>query len=456
VRHQQILVPVLVFIGLVAAAVGSLGAPLIPTIAAVDHVSYSAAQWSLTIALLVGAVVTPVMGRLGDGAGRRLVMLGAVALVAAGCVVSALPLGFAGLLAGRALQGIAFGLVPLAIATARDALPSEQSGAAIGLLSVTTAAGIGVGYPLAAIVTEHLGVGAAFWFGACVSGAAFVMAAFVVPHGPDRPRRPLDVVGAGLLGAALTGLLLVLGFGGEWGWSSGRSIVVGTASLLLAGGWGVWELRTRAPLVDVRLVRNSSVLVADGVILLVGVGIYPLLSLVSRLVQTPTAAGYGFGSSVVVAGLALVPFSIASFLGSRISARFSRRFSPDTVTSVGLFVSLVAMVTFLFARASLPEVFVTMGIAGLGVGCIFASNPLQIIRAVPAGQTGSAMGFNQVLRAVGFAAGSALSASVLAAHTPPGQLLPTADGYSAAALVSIAVLAATLAGNLLVQRQRAT
>jgi MFS family permease len=448
VPRQKILVPVLVFVGLVAAAVASLGTPLVPMIAAADHVTLAAAQWSLTIALLVGAVVAPVMGRLGDGAGRRKVVLGAIGLVLAGCVLSALPLGFGWLLVGRALQGVGLGLVPLAIATARDALAPERSGAAIGLLSVTTAAGIGVGYPIAGLVAGAFGLGAAFWFGAVVSGGALAAAAVVLPPGPQRAARPLDVVGAVLLGASLTGLLLVLGQGGTWGWASTGVLGLAAASVVASVAWVRWELRVPLPLVDVRLVRIRAVLGADVLILLVGVGIYPVLSLVSRLVQTPTAAGYGFGSSAAVAGLALVPFSAASFVASKVAVAWVRRTSPTAVASASCAVLVVAMVTFLVARTTLWEIFVTMGVAGLGVGGVFASNPLQIVAAVPPHETGSAMGFNQVMRSVGFAAGSALSATVLAGYTPAGHAFPTAAGYGAAAVVSIGVLVATLAVSL--------
>src|SRR5215467_11114552 len=121
------LVPVLVFVGLVVAVVGSLGAPLVPAVARAAHVPLAAAQWSLTITLLVGAVTTPVLGRLGDGPRRRGAILAAVAVVVAGCVVAALPVGFGWLLAGRALQGVGLGLVPLAMATARDALPPRRA-----------------------------------------------------------------------------------------------------------------------------------------------------------------------------------------------------------------------------------------------------------------------------------------------------------------------------------------
>lgn len=94
----------LVFLAVVSTAVASLGGPLLPTVAAVDHVSLAASQWTLTISLLAGAVATPLLGRLGDGRRRRAVTMATVAAVLAGCLLSALPFGFAVLLAGRALQ----------------------------------------------------------------------------------------------------------------------------------------------------------------------------------------------------------------------------------------------------------------------------------------------------------------------------------------------------------------
>ena len=61
------LAAVLVFLAVESTAVASLGTPLLPTIEAADHVSLAASQWALTIALLTGAVTTPLLGRLGDG-----------------------------------------------------------------------------------------------------------------------------------------------------------------------------------------------------------------------------------------------------------------------------------------------------------------------------------------------------------------------------------------------------
>jgi predicted MFS family arabinose efflux permease len=87
------------------------------------------------------------------------------------------------------------------------------------------------------------------------------------------------------------------------------------------------------------------------------------------------------------------------------------------------------------------------------VGTVFAALPALIVAAVPAGETGSAMSLNQVLRYVGFALGSALSATVLEAATPRGEAFPSSGGYSAIGLlgvgtcVALAVLTAVLPGR---------
>jgi MFS family permease len=108
--RRNALVPVLIFTTMVAAIVSSLGAPLIPTISRQFHVSVSSAQWSLTVALLAGAISAPIMGRLGDGPRRRETLIAGLVAVALGGVVAALATSLAVLVLGRALQGIGLGL----------------------------------------------------------------------------------------------------------------------------------------------------------------------------------------------------------------------------------------------------------------------------------------------------------------------------------------------------------
>jgi len=422
--RRRALVPVLVFLGMAVAVVSSLGAPLVPTVASDYGVSLSSAQWSLTITLLAGAISTPIVGRLGDGPRRRQVILGALGLIVLGSVLAALPASFVVLLVGRALQGVGLGLTPLGMAVARDHLPPEKSRAAVATLSITTVAGVGLGYPLTALVAQHLGFHAAFWTAAAACALVFVCALVIIPAHPARAHHKLDTLGALLLSVALAGLLIAVSEGGHWGWGSNLLLITAGATLAALASWVAQELRSPHPLVDLRLLRDRSVLTADVTGLIAGVGMYLLMSVVILFVQTPTSTGYGLGTSVVIGALVLVPFSAASVSASRLSPIISQRFGPTMVIPIGSLAFVLAMVMFLFFRDNLWEILLVMAIGGLGVGCTFAAMPAFIVRAVPSTETGSALGVNQVLKVIGSSLGSALTASILAAHTPAGGACP--------------------------------
>src|SRR4051794_17038428 len=172
---------------LVASIVSSLGAPLIPSIAEHFHTSLSSAQWSLTVALLVGAVSAPVMGRLGDGPRRRATLIGGLAVVTGGGVLAAVAPGLGLLVVGRAMQGVGLGLVPLAMATARDSLPEARVAPMIALLSVSGGAGAGAGYPISGVLAEAAGLSGAFWFGAAVCAVALVCVTVALPSTAGGP-----------------------------------------------------------------------------------------------------------------------------------------------------------------------------------------------------------------------------------------------------------------------------
>ncbi len=448
---HRFLVPGLVFMGMVVAVVSSLGAPLIPTVAASYHISLSDAQWMLTIVFLVSAVATPVMGRLSDGPRRKATILAGLTVVAVGGILAALPLGFGALLAGRACQGVGLGLTPLAITVARDALPAERSRPAVALLSITTVAGVGLGYPITALIAEYGGLHAAFWFGAGVAAASLAVAAVVVPSSAGRPASHLDLPGAAMLGAGLAGLLLALSEGQDWGWGSPLLVVVAAGSLAVLAGWALVELRHSHPLVELRLLRGAAVLTADVTGVLAGVGMYLMLSGVTRLVQTPASSGYGLGGSIAVAGLMLTPFSAGSVAASSLTRVLLRRLPAGHILPLGAAVVLAGAAMLAFARGSLWEIAVAMAVAGLGVGGVFGVMPGLIVGSVPSRETGSALSFNQVLRYTGYSIGSVLSAVVLQAATAPGHALPAAGGYTTSGLVACGVWAATAATALLLR-----
>ncbi|MGW4486443.1 MFS transporter [Amycolatopsis sp. NPDC004368] len=432
------LVPTLIFLGLVVAVISSLGAPLIPAVARVHGVSLGDAQWSLTVTLVVGAMVTPVMGRLGDGPARRGVMLAALGLVVAGCVLAALPAGFPALLVGRGLQGAGLGLTPLAIATAREALEPARARSAMAILSITTVAGVGLGYPVTGLVTELGGLGAAYWFGAAVAAGGLVAAVKVLPRHKDARAKRLDVPGAVLLGAGLGALLLWISKSEEWGWGSGKATVTIATAVVALALWVWHEGRSDHPLVELRLLKLPGVLAADVAALLSGTAMYLLTSLMVQFVQTPPDGG-GLGGSVVAAGLVLLPFSVGSLLASRIAQPVIRRGWGRALIPAASVVGLLSVGVFGFVRHDYVVLTLVMAATGLAVGTVFAVLPGMITRGAPPHETGSAMSFNQVLRYVGYSTGSALSATILVGHTPAGEHFPSALGYTVAAFAGVAV-----------------
>jgi predicted MFS family arabinose efflux permease len=443
--RRRLLVPTLVLSGSLMSVVSSLGAPLIPTLSRADGVSLSTGEWILTITLLTGALATPVMGRLADGPRQRDVMLVALGAVVVGCALSAVSNSFTVLIIGRALQGVGLGLLPVAMAIARRNLPPDNARRTVATLSVTTAIGVGLGYPVTGLIAQFLDFRAAYWFGAVAVTGAMILAALVLPPRSAGNSRRFDIVGAGLLSLAVIGVSVVLSEGGGWGWASARSVGVVAASIALLAVWIPFELRIAEPLIDLRQVRSRSVLTADLSGFLISIAMYLLLPIIVEFVQIPRSAGFGFAASLIVSGLVLTPLSVGSFVASRFLVVFERRFGPRTMIPLGSLVIAGAAMFFALEHSALWEAFAVLGVGGLGIGFTFAAMPGFILRAVAQSETGSAMGFYQVVRSIGLTVGSALSAAILMAHTPHGQALPDVDGFEVALILAAALCLVTAA-----------
>ena len=187
--------------------------------------------------------------------------------------------------------------------------------------------------------------------------------------------------------------------------------------------------------------RNRTVLTANFAGIIAGIGMYMLMSMIIRFVETPTSTGYGLGTSVLVGSLVLLPLSVASYFSSKLATYLGRWLTPGKILPLGLLCFIVALALFATHRDQLWEVFVVMGIAGVGMGCSFAVMPRMIVSVVAPEETGSALAMNQVLRTVGYSIGSALSAAILTAHTAASSRFPTDSGYTVGAIVAIALCA---------------
>lgn len=441
-RPSRLLVPTLVLLSTVTGIVSSLGAPLVPTLAAELGVTLAAAQWTLTVTLLMAAVSTPLLGRYAAAHRRRPTILAGLVVVVAGTVLAAVAvtvpaLGLPWLIAGRAAQGVGIALTPLAMTVARDVYPAERSQRIIPGLSVAGVVGAGLGYPLTAAVAQVGGVAAAFWLGVLLTGATLAISWYAVPTAPrgSTPRvQPLEAL---LLGGSTLAVLLGINQTTSWGWGDVRTLGLFALGVAGAALWAWLTLRSPSPLVDLRLAFGTPALGPHITVVLAGVGMYMSLALVIVLLQTRTPAGWGLDQPVLVAGLVLVPYSLAAVIGTRLS-RWAGGYLPAVrLLPIGCALYLASALLIALVHDQVWQALVAMAVGGLGSGFTFAMIPALLVRTAPAAETGSALGFNMVLRYVGFSAGSALGVTVLALAS--GGPVPTEHGFRIASLVNAAV-----------------
>ncbi|KAB1643909.1 MFS transporter [Gulosibacter chungangensis] len=448
------LIPALIYAALSTAIVSSLGMLLVPTIAQEMKVSVATAQWMLTVNLLVGAVATPVMGRLSDGPHKKRTLLIALAVILVGSIMAALATNFTVFLIGRALQGLTYGIVPVTIALARRYVPTPHVQPTISSLSVTVATGLGLGYPLTGLLAEFLGFRFAFWFAALFIVSATVVVSTVVPNGPDptAPSRAFDFPGAALLGVGLGSLLLAISEGPNWGWASGWTLGVLALSVVSFTAWALVELRSDHPLINLRTLRNGDVLLANFAAIGLGAASYIGLSVASLVAQAPLNTDYGMALPLAWAGFVIAPLSVGSFLANRVVHKLSNRVSMDALLPIGSGIMAAAGVVLWFAHAHLWGLLVGIFMFGVGIGAGYAAMPALIARSVAVAELGSSVSFNQVLRTVGSSFGTAIAAAVMATH--PGIGENTTDAgittvFEVGAIVCLVVFATLIVRTIL-------
>jgi Na+/melibiose symporter-like transporter len=279
----------------------------------------------------------------------------------------------------------------------------------------------------------------------------------VVPESPVRAEGTFDVVGALGLTLGLTLLLLPIIKGGDWGWSSGTTLGMFAVLVVVLVVWGVLELRTRVPLVDLRTTARREVMLTDLASIMVGVAFYVVTIVHPQLLQLPTSTGYGLGQSMVVAGLCMAPLGVTMMFMTPVYSRLSARYSPRTTLVTGLLVIAVGYGAGLGLMSAAWQTAVMSVILGVGIGLAYSSLPALIIGAVDPSQTGAANGLNTLMRSIGTSLSSAVIGTVLAntADTVAGVAIPTMHGFRFSFLIATAAMAVGLLMASFLPRSRA-
>jgi len=474
-NHQLRALLAMVGVALLLNYVETMVIPGIPAIQSdfstpANPVSSSTMSWITSAFLIVGSAVSPLFGKLGDSYGKKRMFLTALAFYMAGVGIAGFSNSIYFLIAARAIQGIGFAIVPLALAIIAETFPKERIATAQGVVSATFAIGAALGLIIGSYVVQDLGWPWAFHSAFILSAVLFVVITMFLPTGTPGTKMKVDYESVLLLMAGVTLVLLYLTEGPYEGWTSAFNVLALVAGIGLTTGFFVAESRKTNPLIPLHLLRIRNVLVANLTGILSGMGMFMLFFAVIYYAELPSPpAPTGLGLDVISAGLSLAPATVLMLVGGPGLGRLVQVRGPKPAMVLGGLIAIAGFTLFVLNRATTSDVVVDTAISMIGAVGIIIPIVNMISVSLPDETVATGLGLNTMLRNMGGAIGPVIATTLMSTYavtriisTPAGPLsmsfpTPTAFDYifylAIACMVAVVVLA--LAGKNYVFKKRA-
>ncbi len=445
-QHYSLTLAILTLAGTAYALQQTMVVPALPALQEDLNATTTWSTWVFTGFLLTAAVLTPILGKLGDRFGKERILVLSLALFLLGTVGCALAWNVWALIGFRAASGAGAAVFPLSFGIIRDEFPPARMKVGVGLLSAVFGVGGGFGLVLAGLIIDNLSWRWLFVVGAVPVGVAVVLVHRFVPESPVRSESRIDLAGATLMSLVLVSLLVALSEGASWGWTSTATLGLLATSVAFAVALVLVELAVAEPLLDMRVLAERPVLLTNVTALIAGFAMFGAFALLPRFLEADLP-GYGFGASATQTGLLLVPSSLVMLVAGPVAGLLGRRIGSKWPLCAGML--LVAAGSGMLAswHDEPWQIVVAMMLLGTGVGFGFATMATLIMEAVDPTETGIATGINTVMRTVGGVVGGQVGAAILTTVTIAGTEIPAERAYeltfwlSAAAGLVAAVIA---------------
>jgi EmrB/QacA subfamily drug resistance transporter len=369
--------------------------------------------WIASVYLLTSTAAMPLVGKLGDLYGRRLLLQISIAVFVLGSVFAAVAQSMGQLIGGRAVQGLgAGGLMVLNFGVLGDIVAPRERGRYQGYVASVWAVASVLGPIVGGFFVDNLTWRWIFWINLPVGAVAFVVSSAVLKL-PRRERRPvpIDYLGAALLVAVIVGLLLVTEWGGEryeWGSPPILGLIAGSIALVVV--LVAVERRVADPIIPPHLFRIPTVRVSATAATIFGMLMFGTILFVPVYFQIVR------GDTATNAGLLLLPQMIGILSGTITAGRLTSRTGRYKVFPlVGL--TAIAVGYFVLSRIDpatpLWVAMLCMVVTGAGVGMTTPALMLSVQNAVPTPDLGSATSMLTTVRSMGASVGAALLGAVL-------------------------------------------
>jgi EmrB/QacA subfamily drug resistance transporter len=399
-------------IGVIMGALdNSILAPALPAVGASFHVDPAQVVLAFSIYSVFYAVSVPLLGKLSDLLGYKLIYGASMGLFALGSMLSALSPSLGFLVIARVIQAIgAGGLFPVAQAIIGAVYPKEERGRALGAVLGVFALGNVVGPNLGGFIVQHASWHWCFWINVPIGAlGVLLLSGLSLPRPSRHPR--IDWVGAGLV--ALGFGSLVLGIQGLQDlshvgfWSLEIVGRFGLAALGLLLLWG-WERGQTEPIVDVRLALSPAFAPLLLVSILVG---YALLG---GIIFSPLFSQLAYGLSAFASGAILNSLALSLAITSGLGGALVNRLGGKVLVILGMALSSSGLLLMTYASGPLWGLLLGLALLGLGLG--FVQGPLSFLALdlAPRGSQGQVSSLVSLTRSLGAAAGITLSGVFLA------------------------------------------
>ena len=372
-------------------------------------------SWVVTSYLLASTASTPLYGKLGDMYGRKPMFLAAILIFLVGSLLSGLSQTMGQLIGFRALQGVgAGGLMVGAQAIIADVVPPRDRGRYMGLIGSVFAVASVAGPLLGGFLVEAISWRWVFYVNIPLGLVAVVIVITRLHLHTPTHRHKIDWLGAGLLTAGVSALVLVTTWGGnEYRWGSGTILGLALVSVVLLIAFVLVERRAAEPIIPLKLFRSSVFRVASSLGFLIGLAMFGAIIFIPLFLQLV------YGVSPTSSGLRMLPLMagllVASVLSGRAISRIGRYkvfpIAGTAVTTLGMF-----LLSRLEVETAPWVASVYMLVVGVGIGLTMQVLVLVVQNDSPPGDIGVATSTATFFRSMGGSLGVALFGAIFAAR----------------------------------------
>ncbi len=373
------------------------------------------ATWVLTSYLVSNAIILPAANWLGRFFGRKRFLIVCIILFTASSAVCGAAASLGMLIVARIAQGAGGGaLQPIAQAVLMESFPREKRGSAMAVFGLGVVVAPIIGPTLGGWITDNYSWRWIFYINIPVGVLAIVMANMFVEDPPYiREQRPgrIDYFGFGLMALALGAMQLVLDKGQEEEWFASNFITgVAILSFIAAVTFVIWELRSKEPIVDLRVLANRNFAVGTSLMIAMGIVLYGTIAMLPLFLQTL------MGYPAVESGMAVSPRGFGAITSMLIVGRLINRIRGRYLVMFGF--SVLAYSIYLFSKInleiSISSIVWPNIISGFAMGFIFVPLTTMALGTLSNEQMGNASGVFNLMRNTGGSVGIAAVTTMLA------------------------------------------